>query len=135
MVERPRVLLAGGQSLMAESFGRLLAPSCDVVGRVAGDGDLNAAAERLRPDVIVFDREGLAGALTRGVPAANGDALTARQREVLKLLTAGRSMKEVGCALNIAARTVAFHKYQIMERLKIKTNAELITYAVRHNIV
>jgi DNA-binding CsgD family transcriptional regulator len=133
-VDRPRVLLAGGQSLMAESFGRLLAPSCDVVGRVAGDGDLMTAAEQLRPDVIVFDREGLVGALTRSVPAANGHELTARQREVLKLLTSGRSMKQVGKLLNIAARTVAFHKYQIMERLNIKTNAELIKYAVRHDI-
>jgi DNA-binding NarL/FixJ family response regulator len=133
-VDRPRVLLAGSQSLMAESFGRLLAPSCDVVGRVAGDEDLLAAAEQLRPDVIVFDREGLVGVLTREAPAANGHGLTARQREVLKLLTSGRSMKEVGKALSIAARTVAFHKYQIMERLHIKTNAELIKYAVRHDI-
>jgi DNA-binding CsgD family transcriptional regulator len=128
------VLLAGSQNLLAQPFGRLLAPSCDVVGRVAGDGDLMAAAEQLRPDVIVFDRESLASALSREAPAGNGHELTARQREVLKLLTSGRSMKEVGKALNIAARTVAFHKYQIMDRLSIKTNAELIKYAVRHDI-
>lgn len=133
-MERPRVLLAGGQSLMAEAFGRLLAQSCDVVGRVARDGDLMAAADQLKPDVIVFDREALLGGLTRGVPAANGHDLTARQREVLRLLSSGRSMKEVGTALNIAARTVAFHKYQIMDRLNIRTNAELIKYAVRHDI-
>jgi DNA-binding NarL/FixJ family response regulator len=129
------VLLAGGPGLVAESFGRLLAPSCDVVGRVAGDADLMSAAERLQPDVIVLDREGLAGVISRQTPAGNGHELTERQREVLKLLTSGRSMKEAGTALNIAARTVAFHKYQIMERLNIKTNAELITYAVRHDIV
>ena len=134
-MERPRVLLAGGRQLLSESFGRMLVPGCDVVGSVSGARDLAEAAERLKPDVIVFDREGLAGVLPRGAPAGNGHELTARQREVLKLLTAGKSMKEVGSTLNIAARTVAFHKYQIMARLNIKTNAELITYAVRHDIV
>jgi DNA-binding CsgD family transcriptional regulator len=44
-------------------------------------------------------------------------------------------MKEVGVILNIAPRTVAFHKYRIMEQLHIKTTAELIQYAIRHHIV
>ena len=48
------MLLAGGQSLMTESFGRLLEPACNVVGRVPADGDLAEAAERLKPDVIVL---------------------------------------------------------------------------------
>jgi DNA-binding CsgD family transcriptional regulator len=133
-VDRPRVLLAGGKGVLSESFGRMLVPGCDVVGRVAGDGDLFAATERLRPDVIVFDREGLASMLGRESAAPNGHELTDRQREVLRLLAAGRSMKEAGRVLNIAARTVAFHKYQMMEKLKLQTSAELITYAVRHGI-
>lgn len=58
--------------------------------------------------------------------------LTPRQREVLKLLAEGKSMKSVGQALNITPRTVAFHKYTIMEHLNIKTNAELINYALSH---
>jgi len=58
--------------------------------------------------------------------------LTPRQREVLKLLAEGYSMKSVGQTLNITPRTVAFHKYTIMEQLNIKTNAELINYALSH---
>ena len=61
--------------------------------------------------------------------------LTPRQREVLQLLAEGRSMKEVGNLLNLTARTVAFHKYRIMDQLKVKSTAELIQYAVRHHIV
>jgi len=61
--------------------------------------------------------------------------LTARQREVLQLLAEGRSMKEVGSVLNVAARTVAFHKYRMMEQLGVKTTAELIQYAVKQHIV
>jgi DNA-binding CsgD family transcriptional regulator len=133
-VDRPRVLLAGRNGVLSESFGRTLVPACDVVGRVAEDGDLFAATERLRPDLIVFDREGLAGMLGRAASNTNGHDLTDRQREVLRLLAAGRSMKEAGRVLKIAARTVAFHKYQMMERLKLQTNAELITYAVRHGL-
>ena len=133
-MERPRVLLAGGESLPAVSVERLLAAGCDVVGRVAGDGDLAAAAERLKPDVIVLGIEGLAGLLGREATAPNGHQLTERQREVLRLLASGRSMREVAAVLNIAARTVAFHKYQMMARLKLRTNAELITYAVRHQL-
>jgi DNA-binding NarL/FixJ family response regulator len=61
--------------------------------------------------------------------------LTARQREVLQLLAEGRSMKEVAAVLNLTARTVAFHKYRMMEQLKLKSTAELIQYAVKHHIV
>ena len=61
--------------------------------------------------------------------------LTARQREVLQLLAEGRSMKEVGSVLNMTPRTVAFHKYRMMEQLKVKSTAELVQYAVKHHIV
>lgn len=61
--------------------------------------------------------------------------LTIRQREVLQLLAEGHTMKEVAASLNITPRTVAFHKYQIMEDLDIKTNSELIQYAIKHGLV
>jgi len=56
--------------------------------------------------------------------------LTVRQKEVLRLLVEGRSMKQVARALNITHRTVAFHKYSMMEHLEIQSSAELITYAL-----
>jgi DNA-binding NarL/FixJ family response regulator len=61
--------------------------------------------------------------------------LTERQREVLQLLAEGKVMKEVGGILNMATRTVAFHKYRIMEVLGAKSNAELVRYAVRNHMV
>ena len=61
--------------------------------------------------------------------------LTLRQREVLQLLAEGRSMKEVAFMLSITARTVAFHKYTMMEQLQIKSSAELVHYAARNSIV
>jgi DNA-binding NarL/FixJ family response regulator len=61
--------------------------------------------------------------------------LTGRQREVLQLLAEGKVMKEVGAILNMSTRTVAFHKYRIMEVLGAKSNAELVRYAIRNHMV
>ncbi len=60
--------------------------------------------------------------------------LTARQREVLQLLAEGRSMKEAAHILNVTPRTVAFHKYRMMEDFNIHTNAELIKFAARQHV-
>jgi DNA-binding NarL/FixJ family response regulator len=61
--------------------------------------------------------------------------LTARQREVLQLLAEGKSMKEVGAILDLTPRTVAFHKYRMMEQLRLKTSAELVRFAVQQGVV
>jgi len=63
------------------------------------------------------------------------ELLTDREKQVLQLLAEGRSMKEVGAILNVAPRTVAFHKYRMMEQLRIRTSAELVQFAVKHGIV
>jgi DNA-binding NarL/FixJ family response regulator len=61
--------------------------------------------------------------------------LTERQREVLQLLAEGKVMKEVGAILNMTTRTVAFHKYRMMETLGVTSNAELVRYAVKSHLV
>jgi DNA-binding NarL/FixJ family response regulator len=61
--------------------------------------------------------------------------LTERQGEVLRLLAEGKRMKEVGDILNLTARTVAFHKYKMMEVLGTESNAELFKYAIRNHMV
>ena len=63
------------------------------------------------------------------------NSLTLRQKEVLQLLAEGRSMKEVAFVLKVSPRTVAFHKYTMMEHLHIRSSAELIEYAMRSAIV
>jgi len=80
--------------------------------------------------------EGLVGSLMHAGPAQQAaHELTPRQREVLQLLAEGKSMKEVAAVLKLTPRTVAFHKYQMMDQLNIKSTAELIRYAVSHHIV
>ena len=61
--------------------------------------------------------------------------LTSRQREVLQLLAEGRSMKQAAAVLHVSARTVAFHKYRMMQHLDVHSTAELIQFAVREGLV
>jgi DNA-binding NarL/FixJ family response regulator len=61
--------------------------------------------------------------------------LTQRQKEVLQLLAEGRSMKEAAYILNVSPRTVAFHKYTMMEHLHIRTSAELVQYAMNSQML
>jgi DNA-binding NarL/FixJ family response regulator len=58
-------------------------------------------------------------------------ALTQRQSEILGLLVEGMSMKQVADQIQVKTGTVAFHKYKMMETLHIKTNAELLGYAIK----
>ena len=61
--------------------------------------------------------------------------LTGRQQEVIQLLARGRSMKDAAHVLKVTPRTVAFHKYRIMEQLGLKTTADLIRFAFKSGIV
>jgi DNA-binding NarL/FixJ family response regulator len=62
-------------------------------------------------------------------------SITPRQREVAQLLAEGKSMKEAADILRVTPRTVAFHKYRIMQDLGLKTNADLIQFAIKSRIV
>src|SRR4029450_6827512 len=206
-----RVLLADDHTLLLGALEKLLSEEdCDIVGQVSDGRALVAAAERLKPDVIVLDismpllngleagrqikqklrdvklvfltmnedsdlaaeafrsgasgyllkrsaaselstairevmqgrayvtplvTDGLVGSLMRTEEQRPRHELTSRQREVLQLLAEGRSMKEVANVLDLTPRTVAFHKYRMMEQLGLKTTAELIQYAVKQHIV
>ncbi len=210
-MRRQRVLLADDHALLLDAFAKLLEPECDVVGTVADGRALLAAAEELKPDVVVLDiampllngldagrqlkkalphvklifltmnqdpaiaaeafRAGASGyllktstgselfkaieettsgrsyvtpliaqeleeALMLGPKESKGAAEpTPRQREVLQLLAEGHSMKEAARILEVTPRTIAFHKYQMMERFRLKSSAELIQFAIRQGVV
>jgi len=61
--------------------------------------------------------------------------LTPRQREVLRLIAQGRTMKEVAVQLRISTRTAESHKYEMMEALGIQTTAELVQYAMKLGLI
>ena len=78
---------------------------------------------------------GLVGSFMDAAGRKPAHELTPRQREVLQLLAEGHSMKQVAALLNVTPRTVAFHKYRMMEQLNIRSNAELIQFALTHHII
>ena len=210
-MKRLRILLADDHRLLREAFAQLLEPGCEVVATVPDGRALLAAAQELRPDIVVLDiampllngldaarqlkrlmpevklifltvsedpvlaaeafRAGASGYVlknsaaselfqaieevsqgrsyvtplaTQGLvssliqaprPARGTEQLSTRQREVMQLLAEGRTMKEIARILAITPRTVAFHKYSMMEELRIKTSAELVQFAIKHHIV
>lgn len=84
--------------------------------------------ERMR---TMATRQPLGGQATRG----SGRRLTARQREVLQLLTEGKSNKEIGAMLGMTARTAETHRTQIMAKLELHSVSELVRYAIRNRII
>jgi DNA-binding NarL/FixJ family response regulator len=66
---------------------------------------------------------------------SDSQTLSPRGQEVLRLLAGGRTMKETAKTLGITPRTVAFHKYRIMQQLSLRSSAELVQFAVRRRIV
>ena len=61
--------------------------------------------------------------------------LTPRQREVLQLLAEGRPMKEIADVLRVSEKTIMFHKYHIMDSFNLKSNAELVLFALKNGLI
>ncbi len=89
-------------------------------------------AIRVAPKLDSYGTPATRSASVRALQASQ--ELTDREYEVLALLAAGHPMKRIAYRLGITYRTVTFHKYRMMARLGIKTNAGLMTYALRSNL-
>jgi DNA-binding NarL/FixJ family response regulator len=89
-----------------------------------------------RSYVTPLATEGLLANFLHQPDAAKQTAeLSLRQREVLQLLAEGHTMKHIARLLKITPRTVAFHKYRIMDALGVKSSAKLVQFAIRQHIV
>jgi DNA-binding NarL/FixJ family response regulator len=80
----------------------------------------------------LLTKDVLANLTTSG--AADRDVLTPRQREVLRLLANGKRMKEIAAILGLSTRTVETHKYEMMQALGVESTAELLKYAIKHDL-
>jgi DNA-binding NarL/FixJ family response regulator len=119
------------EALRAGASGYLLKSS-------AASELLQAIDESLKDRTYVtpLSAQGLLDAcLPERASGSKKDIGSPRQREVLQLLAEGYSMKEVASILKITPRTVAYHKYSLMKGHGIKSNAELMQFAVKQGVV
>ena len=205
MPTRPRILAAGGRTLIVWTLAKLLETRFEIVGTAADSKELVEVASRLNPDLVILDRrlkdaaDELRGLLpntkqivltmdedyelesvslkgwvsgfpskspagrkliltiekvlkgtsnmTPGTPQKAFDRflrdlranrekrLTPRQRDVLRLLAEGRTMKEAAEVLHVTTRTIAFHKYTMMEAFGLKTNSDLFRFAIKNRVI
>jgi DNA-binding NarL/FixJ family response regulator len=61
--------------------------------------------------------------------------LTQREKEVLKMLAEGNSVKEIACTLNLSVKTIEAHKFNLMRKLDIHNKAQLVQYAVQKKVI
>jgi DNA-binding NarL/FixJ family response regulator len=205
MATRPRILAAGGRTLVVGTLAKLLESRFEIVGTATNSKELVELASRLNPDLVILDR-GLQDAgdqlrellpntkqivltmdedyeleaaslerwvsgfplkspagrklilaigqvlkgtsnITPGTPQKAFDRflrdlranrekrLTPRQRDVLRLLAEGRTMKEAAEVLHVTTRTIAFHKYTMMEAFGLKTNSDLFRFAIKKRVI
>jgi DNA-binding NarL/FixJ family response regulator len=98
----------------------------------AMDMELVTAIRRVVEGEIVLDPQLSRGTTLKG---ERNSGLTVRELEVLKLIVAGKSNKEIATDLDLSANTVAVHRANIMDALGIHKTAELVVYAIRSGLV
>jgi DNA-binding NarL/FixJ family response regulator len=116
----------------AEALG--VGGSAYVLKSSAGAELLQAIGEALSGGVYLtpsINKEVVRTQMERTIRQDDVPNLTPRQREVLKLLGDGKSLKEVASILNVSIKTAEFHKYRIMKQLGIRSNAEMTKFAVK----
>jgi DNA-binding NarL/FixJ family response regulator len=109
-----------------------------VLKKSAASELLQAMAAALRSKTYITPQiaRGMEDAFIRNPQGRNHHkSITPRQRQVVQLLAEGKSMKEAADVLKVAPRTVAFHKYRLMQDLGLKTNADVVQYAIKTRIV
>jgi len=94
--------------------------------------DLVAAVKRAAAGETVLDPQLTPAPVLRGELRTR---LTARELEILQLIVAGKSNKDIAAQLDLSVHTVAVHRAHIMERLGIHKTAELVVYAIRNGLV
>ncbi len=120
----------------AEAFRR--GASAYVVKHCSADELVTAVRRVLRGESYLsplITKDTVQFRLRTGKPYEEEKKISGRQAEVLQLLAEGKSMKEIAYILDVKPGTVAFHKYKVMEQLKITSNAQLIEYALKHHMV
>ena len=106
------------------------APPPRLIGAVR---DVHAGKKYLSPQVLGKLVDDFRSRSNPSVP--RGSVLTPREREVIKMLAEGNSVRRIAEILGLSVKTVEAHKFNLMRKLDIHNKAQLVTYAIQKKIV
>ena len=135
---RVKVIMVTGTADVAVATEAFRAGACGfVLKQAASDELLTALREAHQGRTFITPRiaSDVLQRLMEGSNDEDGVNLTARERQVLQLIAEGNSSKESAAVLNVAARTIEFHKRNIMEKTGLRTTAELARFAATIGLV
>ncbi len=97
--------------------------------------DVHRGGSYLSPRMLSQLVEDFRGRVRTSTKSPRFSTLTPREREVMKLLAEGNSVKEIACDLNLSVKTVEAHKFNLMRKLDIHNKAQLVQYAIQKKII
>ncbi len=63
------------------------------------------------------------------------ESLSAREFEVLQLLVTGMSVTAIAAQISLSVKTISIHKANLMDKMGLQNQSELVRYAIRHGLV
>ena len=122
------------QSMHAGAAGYVLkdTPAAQLITAVR---EVARGGTHLSPRMLTQLVDDFRGRLKNGEPVSKTSTLTAREREVLKSLAEGLSVKEIAFELKLSAKTIEAHKFNLMRKLDIHNKAQLVQYAIQKKII
>jgi len=97
--------------------------------------DVNRGGSFLSPRMLAQLVDDFRSRVKSAVRTPRFATLTAREKEVLKMLAEGQSVKEIASGLNLSVKTVEAHKFNLMRKLDIHNKAQLVQYAIQKKII
>ncbi len=108
---------------------------CPAAQLLAAIRDVNRGGSYLSPRMLSQLVDDFRSRVKSSARMPRFATLTAREKEVLKMLAEGQSVKEIACSLNLSVKTVEAHKFNLMRKLDIHNKAQLVQYAIQKKII
>ena len=108
---------------------------CPAAQLLAAIRDVNRGGSYLSPRMLSQLVDDFRSRVKSSARMPRFATLTAREKEVLKMLAEGQSVKEIACSLNPSVKTVEAHKFNLMRKLDIHNKAQLVQYAIQKKII
>jgi DNA-binding NarL/FixJ family response regulator len=108
---------------------------CPAAQLLAAIRDVNRGGSYLSPRMLSQLVDDFRSRVKSSARMPRFATLTAREKEVLKMLAEGQSVKEIACVLNLSVKTVEAHKFNLMRKLDIHNKAQLVQYAIQKKII